>query len=53
MNTLTNEEILSIAEEVGFEMNDFGKYNCTTDSILELVTIIESYYNVQGNDYDE
>jgi hypothetical protein len=52
-NTLTNKEILDLAEECGFEFNDFGKYNCTSDSILELVTIIEAYCNAQENDYDE
>jgi hypothetical protein len=45
-NTLTNKEILDLAEECGFEFNDFGKWNCTTCDIFALVSSIEEHYQV-------
>lgn len=50
---LTDDEILSLAESKGFEMNDFGHWNCDSDDILELVGAIEEYYNVLETTYDE
>jgi hypothetical protein len=41
MTTLTNEQILDIAERVGFEYNDFGRWNCSSDDICELIARIE------------
>jgi hypothetical protein len=46
MNTLTNKEILDLAEECGLEYNDFGRWNCTEDAILELAAEIERHYGV-------
>ena len=44
---LTNEEILELAKYAGFEFNDFGKWNCTTDAILELVGEIDLHYGIK------
>jgi hypothetical protein len=46
LRMLTNKAILDLAESVGFEYNDFGRWNCTNDAILQLIAKVEDYYNV-------
>jgi hypothetical protein len=46
LRMLTNKAILDLAESVGFEYNDFGRWNCTEDAILELAAEIERHYGV-------
>ena len=43
---LTNKQILELAEQAGFEFNDYGKWNCSTDAIIELIAEIESHYGI-------